>query len=73
MADDPDNPEVFIREGEVWIPDGKALCEKIGAAYLYYTEGELWACVPGVGDDLVRDLLAQSSSKPAIASVTPIK
>ena len=75
MTDEPDNPEVFIRDGEVWIPDGKALCEKIGAAYLYFTDGDLWGCIPGRGDDLVRDLLDEkpAQSKPALASVSPIK
>lgn len=47
MTDEPDNPEVFIRNGEVWIPDGKALCDKIGASYLYFDEGELYAGVSG--------------------------
>jgi hypothetical protein len=74
MTDNPDNPEVFIRDGEVWIPDGKALCDKIGALYLYFEEGELWAGVAG-GDDLVRDLLAASEpdDKPRLATVRPIK
>jgi hypothetical protein len=47
MTDEPENPEVFIREGGVWIPDGKALCDKIGASYLYFDEGELYAGVSG--------------------------
>ena len=74
MIDEPENPEVFIRDGEVWIPDCAALCAKLGAAYLYYDEGELWAAIPGEGDDLVRDLLAsKTDSAPKLATVRPIK
>jgi hypothetical protein len=75
MPDNPDNPEVFIRDGEVWIPDGPALRARIGAVYLYVSEGDLWAGVPGVGDDLVRNLLAEpeSDDKPRLASVKSIK
>ena len=74
MTDEPDNPEVFIRDGEVWIPDGKALCDKIGASYLYFDEGELYAGVSGSGDFLVRDLLAEKDApvKP-LATVRTIK
>ena len=47
MTDEPENSEVLIREGEVWIPDRKALCDKIGASYLYFEDGELYAGVSG--------------------------
>jgi len=75
MTDETENPEVFLRDGEAWIPDGNALCKKIGAVYLYYADGELWAGVPGIGDDLVRDLLARKPDhdRPVLASVQTIK
>ena len=75
MTDEPESTEVFIRDGEVWIPDGKALCEKIGAAYLYFEDGDLWAGVAGSGDGLVRDLLlaAEGAAPRKTATVTPIK
>jgi hypothetical protein len=75
MTDEPDNPEVFIREGEAWIPDGAALARRVGAAYMYFSDGELYAGIPGRGDYLVRDVLAEKpeSTKPALASVQSIK
>lgn len=75
MTDETDNPEVFIREGAVWIPEGAALARKIGAAYMYFADGELYAGIPGRGDYFVRDVLAekQEAAKPALASVVTIK
>lgn len=75
MTDEPENPEVFIRDGESWIPDGLALRAKLGAAYLYFVEGDLWASIPGRGELLVRDLLGESEEpeRPKLASVKTIK
>lgn len=75
MTDEPESTEVFIRDGEAWIPDGPALRSKLGAVYVYFTEGDLWAGVPGRGELLVRDLLGESEEpeRPKLASVKPIK
>ena len=75
MTDETDNPEVFIRDGEAWIPDGNALCARIGAAYLYFYEGDLWAGTPGSGDEMVRDLLTATDSPTPrkTATLTTIK
>jgi len=75
MTDEADNPEVFIRDGEAWIPDGPALCTRIGATYLYFYDGDLWAGIPGSGDVMVRDLLtaADSPTPRKSATLTPIK
>lgn len=75
MTDETDSPETWIRDGEVWIPDGPALATKLGASYLYFSEGDLWAGIAGRGDYPVRDLLAEGaeSARPKLASVKPIK
>jgi len=75
MTYEPENPEVFIRDSEAWIPGGQALCERLGAAYMYFTDGDLWAGIPGRGELLVRDLLGESSEpdRPKLASVKTIK
>ena len=72
---DVDTPETFIADGEVWIPDGPALIRKLGAAYLYFVDGDLYAGIAGGGDYLVRDLLADGveSARPKLASVKSIK
>ena len=70
MTDDADNPEVFIREDAAWIPDGKALCAQVGAVYIYFSEGDLYAGIPGRGDVALADLIAEIGKR---GSVTPIK
>ena len=75
MTEGLEKTEVFIRDSEAWIPEGRALCEKLGAAYMYFTDGDLWAGIPGRGELLVRDLLGESPGpdRPKLASVKPIK
>jgi hypothetical protein len=71
MTDDPENPEVFIREDEAWIPDGKALCEKVGALYIYFSEGDLYAGIAGRGDVALADLIAEIGKRGIVTAITP--
>ena len=70
MTDDADNPEVFIREDEAWIPDGKALYEKVGALYIYFSEGDLYAVIPGRGDVALADLIAEIGKRGSVTAIS---
>jgi len=70
MSDDPENPEVFIRENESWIRDGKALCEKVGALYIYFSEGDLYAGIPGRGDVALADLIAEIGKRGIVTAIS---
>ena len=75
MTDEADNPEVFIRDDESWIPNGDALKTLLGALYITRSDGDLYAGIIGRGEVPVADLLKEmgAPSKPALASVKPIK
>lgn len=71
MSDrDLESTEVYIREGELWLPDGAALCNRFGGLYLYRTldEGALFMGIPGKGEIAVDELL-QNEGKPSLTIV----
>lgn len=67
---DLQDSEVYLAEGEAWIPDGGALCARFGGLYLYRTleEGALFMGIPGKGEIAV-DALLQDEGKPSLTLV----
>lgn len=58
--------EVFLRSGESWFIDGKAVCERYGGLYLTQTdEGDIYVGIPGRGEVPLAELL-QADGKPEI-------
>jgi hypothetical protein len=67
---DLQDSDVYLSEGEAWVPDGAALCERFGGLYLYRTleEGALFMGIPGKGEVSVDSLLL-NEGKPSLAIV----
>lgn len=60
MSDEDESDEVWIRDGEAWTPDGKALLRRYGGLYLYRTEeGAMFMGIPGRGEISVDSLLLE--------------
>jgi hypothetical protein len=79
MTDDFDNDEVWIRDGETWFVDARALCKRLGGDYLTQTEGgDLFIGIPGKGELALATVLAEEKGANAPAAyrsgtVVPIK
>lgn len=68
--------EVFLPEGEAYIPNAEALCARYGGLYVYRLEGgAMLMGIPGKGEVSV-DSLLMDDGKPATATdgnVTTLK
>jgi len=76
MTDEPESTEVWLRYGEAWFVDARALCKRFNAEYMNQTEdGDIYLGIPGRGEVWLAELLLdESSSTPRkTATLTPIK
>lgn len=75
MTDEPEYEEVWIRDGETWFADARALCRRIGAEYISQTEGgDIFVGIPGKGEVPLANLLAEEGAATRkIATLTTIK
>ena len=63
MTDDLENVEVWLRDGETWFVDARALCKRFGGEYLTQTEGgDLFLGVSGKGELSLATLLADEKA-----------
>lgn len=75
MTDEPESTEVWIRDGETWFADARALCKRFGGDYLSQTEGgDIYVGIPGKGEVPLTELLNGDGATPRkTATLTPIK
>lgn len=63
MSDQPDvemveyEPELFVGDGELWIRDRDAFCDKYGAIGIDRYDGGILVLIPGKGAVPLHDLL----------------
>ena len=68
--DSAENREVYIRDGELWIPDAKAFCDYYGVEYIYGSEGDFWAGIHGEGDMQLYEILCRKDGDaPKLVSI----
>lgn len=75
MNDEIESSEVWLRDGETWFADPKALCARLGAEYISQVEGgDIYVGICGKGEVALSNLLAEEGTAPRkSASVTAIK
>lgn len=59
----PESPELCLCDGEFWLADSVAFCERHNVDAFLSSDGKIWALVDGAGWKSVEDLVKRKTSK----------